>query len=118
MRPELSHRIEVVYADEQDLALATAIGELCRAAELPATVRPVRHALPAMVIAIHPGAERDGLALLARLEGALDCELAAAGVCLWIGALPRPAFFELPHYAARARALLERAAAGPLCAAS
>jgi hypothetical protein len=110
MRPQLSHRIEVVYADEQDLPLARAIGELCRAANLPAEVRPAGRSLPAMMIAVHPGAERDGLALLDRLAGALECELAAAGVCLWIGALPRPAFFELPHYAAKARALLEQAA--------
>jgi len=117
MTSGLSHRIEVVYADEQDLALATAIGDLCRAAALPAEVRPARHAIPSTVIAIHPGAERDALTLLDRLEGDFHCELAAAGVCLWIGALPRPAFFELPHYAAKARRLLERAAAQPPSAA-
>lgn len=113
MTSEPSHRIEVIYPDEQDLALASAIGGLSGAA----TVRPARHALPSIVIAVHPGAEREALALLARLEGELRCDLAAAGVCLWIGALPRPAFFELPHYAGKVRMLLERTAAEPLGAA-
>lgn len=113
MATQAGQGIEVVYAHDDDRPLALAIGELCRAASVPVAVRPARHALPETVIAVHPGAERDGLALLARLEGELRCELAAAGVCLWIGALPRPAFFELPHYAAKARMLLERAAAGP-----
>lgn len=115
MAAQAGQGIEVVYAHDDDRPLALAIGELCRAAAVAVAVRPARHALPETVIAIHPGAERDGLALLARLEGELRCELAAAGVCLWIGALPRPAFFELPHYADKARMLLERVTAGLAC---
>jgi hypothetical protein len=113
MGTQAGKHIEVIYAHEDDRALAVAIGELCRSASLCAEVRPARHALPEMVIAVHPGAERDGLALLSRLESELRCELAAAGVCLWIGGLPGTAFFELPHYASKARMLLERVAAGP-----
>jgi hypothetical protein len=114
MTPELSRRIEVIYPDEQDLPLASRIGGLSPAA----IVRPAHHALPSIVIAVHRGAEREALELLTLLDGELRCELAAAGVCLWIGALPRPAFFELPHYADKAQRLLERSADGPLLVAS
>jgi hypothetical protein len=109
MTSGLSHRIEVIYPDEQDLPLAATIGGLCQAAE----VRPAKKNLPSIVIAVHPGAERDALSLLDRLDDDFRCALGAAGVCLWIGALPRPAFFELPLYAEKARTLLERAAAEP-----
>jgi hypothetical protein len=107
---EIRKGIEIVYPDADDRQLAMTIGELCRSAAVSAEVRPARHALPEMVIAVHPGAEREGLILLTALESELRCELAAAGVCLWIGALPGTAFFELPHYAAKARFLLERVA--------
>lgn len=111
MATQSGKSIEVVYADDSDRALALTIAQLCREADLAAEVRPAQHALPEMVIAVHPGAEREGLALLSLLERDLSCELAAAGVCLWIGGLPGTAFFELPHYAAKARFLLERVAA-------
>jgi len=113
MTSGLSHRIEVIYPDEQDLPLASAIGGLCQAA----AVRPAKKNLPSIVIAVHPGAERDALRLLDRLDDDFRCEVGAAGVCLWIGALARPAFFELPLYADKARTLLERAAAEPPSAA-